>query len=74
MKALPLFLPFLPALDEWKLADALRDAGTPAKVMRCHSSRQKPEACRVRVDPLETGQEIQIRAFVAGWIAGALAN
>lgn len=59
------FLP--PACDEWKLEAALREAGYPVKVIR---------DCRrgVKISPVEPVPVPEVRAFVAGWTAGAMAN
>lgn len=66
-KPLNLFLPLPPACDEWKLEAALREAGYPVRVVR---------DCRkgVKITPAEPVPAPEVRAFVLGWTAGALAS
>ena len=66
-RALPLFHYLPPACDEWKLEAALREAGYPVTVKR---------DCRrgVKVTASEPFPVPEVRAFIAGWTAGAMAN
>ena len=64
-RPLPIFCPFLPALDEWKLEAAMTEAGFPAKVSRY-------DRTTVKVTPAGETVPDAVKAFAAGWVAGSL--
>jgi hypothetical protein len=66
-KPLNIFHSLPPACDEWKLEAALIEAGYPVRVVRdCRNG--------VKISPAQPVPAAEVRAFVAGWVAGALAT
>lgn len=67
MKALPIFQPLPPEVDEAKLADALKESAMPCKVVRDGRSS-------VKISPeCDNLSHVAIKSFVAGFAAGYFA-